>query len=579
LLTHISIRNFALIEYLELRLGPGLNILTGETGAGKSIIIDAVGLIIGERASQEYIRTGSEAALVEAVFSLGSNESHVCTLLEEYGIGSEEEGELLISREISRSGKSVSRVNGRLITTTALRELGAHLIDIHGQNEHQSIMKAERHTGILDTFIGEAIHTTLADYRKLFRELLEIRKRQIELGGDTRERSRSIDLYEYQINEIDSAQLLAEEDVALEKERQIIANSEKLFISLEMAKRCLYEMEDSPSAMDLIGKAKEALATATGVDDNCRRFYESCEQLTYVIDDLIRDLNIYRESVEFDPDRIRAVEIRLDEIFQLKRKYGSSIEAIQQYREETAEKLHELKNSETLLKQITEDEMKIMAELGKKAEIISNARYHGAQALSAAVELELADLGMKNMQFQASVEQKIAENGIRVNNETFAFHIQGIDQIEFRLSTNPGEPVKPLIRIASGGEVSRIMLGIKAVLAFSDLIPTLIFDEIDSGIGGRAAQAVAKKLKKISTERQVLCVTHLPQIAAAADTHFHISKETVNERTGTRIEELDQSKRIAEIARMLSGDLHSETVIRHAEEMIMDAGKVNVFKD
>ncbi len=571
MLTHLSIHNFALIEHLELQLGPGLNILTGETGAGKSIIIDAVGLIIGERASQDYIRTGSEGTLVEAVFNLAGNELVVQRLLEEYGLVIEDSEDLLITREIARSGKSISRVNGRMITTAALKELGAHLIDIHGQNEHQSIMKADRHTEILDTFIGEPVVLPLAEYRKHYRDLLENRKKQQDLGGDARERSRAIDLYEYQINEIDAAELQQGEEQELEKERQIIINSEKLFVALENAKQYLYEMENSPSAMELIGKAQEALAVAAGVDDSCNRFYESCEQLTYVIDDLIREISSYRETLEFNPERIQAVEMRLDEVHRLKRKYGSSIEAILQYREDTAENLERLINSESFLKQLQEDEGAILNNLGIQAEIISTIRSQGAHQLSEAVERELADLGMKNMLFHAFVEKKVSENGLHVGGESFAFHAHGVDQIEFRMSTNPGEPVKPLIKIASGGEVSRIMLGIKAVLAFSDAIPTLIFDEIDTGIGGRAGQAVAKKLKKISTERQVLCVTHLPQIAAAADSHFYISKETVNDRTGTRVEQLTERQRVAEIARMLSGDLHTEAVIRHAEEMIANA--------
>jgi DNA repair protein RecN (Recombination protein N) len=575
LLTHLCIRNFALIENLELQLGPGLNILTGETGAGKSIIIDAVGLIIGERASQEYIRTGCDSAYVEAAFSLDNSALEIHATLEQYGIETEEDGQLLISREVMRNGKGVSRVNGRLIPISALREMGTHLIDLHGQNEHQSVMKADRHIGILDTFIGDAMLKPLQDYILLYRDLQENKKKQKELGGDVHERSRAIDLYEYQLDEIDSAKLSFDEDAVLEKERQIIANSEKLFVALETARTCLYEQDDSSSAMDLIGKALEALATAAGVDETCREYYENCQQLTYVIDDLIRDLNSYRESIDFDSERIRVIEDRLDQIFQLKRKYGNTIADILQYRDETAEKLELLKNSETLLEQLIADEKHIAVVLGEKAAQLSLLRDKGAEELSTSVERELTDLGMKNMVFQVSLMKKTAGDGIPVGTDTYAFHTRGIDVVEFLMSANPGEPVKPLIKIASGGEVSRIMLGIKAVLAFSDMIPTLIFDEIDSGIGGRAAQSVAKKLKKISAERQVLCVTHLPQIAASADIHFYITKKTIGERTGTSVTQLDQEQRVAEIARMLSGDTHSETVVRHAEEMIAYAGSMH----
>ena len=575
MLTHLCIRNFALIENLELQLGPGLNILTGETGAGKSIIIDAVGLIIGERASQEYIRTGCDSAYVEAAFSLDNSESEIHAILEQYGIASEADGQLLISREVLRNGKGVSRVNGRLTPISALREMGAHLIDLHGQNEHQSIMKADRHIGILDTFIGDTMLIPLHEFSALYRDLQENKKKQRELGGDVHERSRAIDLYEYQLDEIDSAKLSIDEDTVLENERQIIANSEKLFLALETARTCLYERDDASSAMDLIGEALEALAAAAGVDETCREYYENCQQLTYVIDDLIRDLNSYRESIEFDSERIREIENRLDQIFQLKRKYGNTIADILQYRDETAEKLELLKNSETLLQQLIANQKQITMMLGEKAAHLSLLREKGSKELSASVERELTDLGMKNMVFLVSLLKKTAGDGIPVDAGIYAFHARGIDVVEFLMSANPGEPVKPLIKIASGGEVSRIMLGIKAVLAFSDMIPTLIFDEIDSGIGGRAAQSVAKKLKKISGERQVLCVTHLPQIAASADNHFYITKKTIGERTGTSVVQLNPDQRVAEIARMLSGDTHSETVLRHAEEMIENANHID----
>ncbi len=568
MLSYISIKNFALIEQLDLQLESGFNVLTGETGAGKSIIIDAVGLIVGERASQDFIRTGADSAVIEAVFHLEEVHHDLEALFEEYGIVLDEDQTLIIQREIQRNGKGTIRINGRLSNLSILRDLGSFIIDIHGQNEHQSVMHSEKHIHILDNYIGEELKSRIQEYRGLFHELAENRKQQKTLGGDVKERNRTIELLQYQLQEIQSAQLNNGEDETLLRQNHIIASREKLLSSIETAKMSLYEQEGTLSAYDLAGKALDALSQAGAIDPDCVPLRERTETILFLIDDLMRDLRSYSDTIDFDEDSAVEIQNRLDLIYQLKRKYGSSISEILDYAVTIENQLQQLIHSESILLELKRSESKLMKQLSASASEMSSIRTKGADKLSHVIMAELSELGMKRVEFMVTSRRVHDPEGLSMNGESVKFHANGVDYVEFLISTNPGEPLKPLIKIASGGEVSRIMLAVKSVLASTEMIPTLIFDEIDAGIGGRAAQSVARRLREIANNCQVLCVTHLPQIAASAQVHFYIQKESRQNRTETTVCRLASDERILEIARMLSGDQQTETAMNHAREMI-----------
>jgi DNA repair protein RecN (Recombination protein N) len=557
LLQEVSIRNFALIDEARLALSPGLNVLTGETGAGKSILIDAVELALGGRASAEVIRTGADRAVIDVVFDL-SRTPEVGRLVAEMGLADADDPTLVICREIPIDGRTTCRVNGRAVSLTALREVTQHLIDIHGQHEHQSLLRSDRHVDLLDAFGGNEAaalrRETAAAHRAWQKTLADIRS----LAGDERDRARRLDLLRFQVEEIGRAKLRGGEEEELQAERRLLANAEKRREAVALAYACLYSSDGAgpAAARDQIGRALDALEELVSLDPSLAGVLEVVRQTSYQLDDASHELRHYRDGVLADPMRLAEVESRLDLITALKRKYGHSVAEVLAFGEDSRAELGRLENSAELLAELEAESMKRRADLEAVAGRLSAVRRRVSQDLEKAVEASLADLGMKKVCFRVQMEPEDPPGA------------RGAERAEFLFSPNPGEPPKPLGRIASGGEMSRVMLALKAILAAADEIPTMIFDEIDSGVGGGSAQAVGEKLAAIALSRQVICVTHLARIASLADAHHFILKEAAGGRTQTNVRTLDPERRVEEVARMLAGEPPTPITLAHAREML-----------
>lgn len=563
MLLELNISNFALIDRLTISFEKGLNILTGETGAGKSIIIDAVNLVLGERADRDSIRTGADRALVEAHFDC-SGISGIEEILDQMGIELEDGGILVLSREI-KSGRSICRVNGRAVSLSYIKEISRHLIDIHGQHQHQSLLDVHRHMDILDHFGGEEVLRQRNKVELLFRELASLRKLLDDMVKNEMERQRNIDLYDYQINEISAANLQVGEDEELEKKREVMANAERIYQALAAGYQILYQGDgNSLTVIDGLNQASALLSPFVHMDQAISEFYNNISSSCLLLQEISRDMRSYLENIEFDQGELNRIEERLDLINKLKRKYGNTIEEILSYRDKKAEELERLINSEEELKGL-EDKLKdLEARMEQECEYLSGLRDRASVLLGESILKRLKRLGMEKARFMVKKE-KMKE-----------YTPKGRDYVEFMFSANPGEPLKPLHKIASGGEMSRIMLAIKTSLAHIDNIPTLIFDEIDVGISGRTATVVAQQLAQLSSGHQVICVTHLPQIASMADTHYLIKKIEKKGKTYTTLESLDEDARIQEIARLAGGESISEAAYRHARELIDVAQK---YKD
>ncbi len=553
MLSHLQIKNFALIDDLSIELGDGFNVLTGETGAGKSIIIDAITAILGERISSEMIRTGADKAVVEAAFDLSGNE-RAHSKAAELGFDMED-GMLLISREISSTGKSQCRINGRLSTISMLKELTSGLIDVHGQHEHQWLLDAQKHLDILDQWCGPEAVELRSKTAELYSNLRKLKDELEQLKRDERERARLLDLYEFQRNEIEAAKLSAGEDEELMAERSRLANAEKLH---ELASEIYSVLSGSGleiGASDLLSSALSQAQSMAALDESLSSVVQDIETALYAAEQAQTAIRAYRDDIEFNPEKLEAVEERLDLIRTLKRKYGDTIEEINAYGAEVAKKIEGLANSEERAAELTEQIEKVEDELLGVARRLSDLRKVRASEFAKAVEAELADLAMSSTRFDVSFTE--CEPGSR-----------GIDAVEFVISPNPGEPLKPLAKIASGGETSRVMLALKTVAAGADKVPTLIFDEIDTGIGGRTAQILGQKLAVVAQMAQVMCVTHLPQIASRANHHYSVEKSVKGDRTLVSIRLLKNDDRVDEIARMLGGTEDSQTAAQHAREML-----------
>lgn len=560
MLLEISISNFALIDKLKLDFSGGLNIMTGETGSGKSIIVDSVNFVLGERISKDVIRTGCESTYVEAAFQ-NIESTEFFNLLNEYGIEPDEEV-LILSRELNVSGRSICRVNGKVVTTAVLKGIGAMLIDIHGQHEHQSLLDENVHIDILDSFGGEKLEALKSEVCASYGIVQDIKRQLNSIMGDDRDRERKLDLLNFQINEIDDAKLGPDEEDKLLKQRLILNNSSKLYSVLSSVHSTLYESDDmNRSAYDKIGTSLSQMREIIDIDEKLKNIYKAIEDSYYTLEGAIGDIRDYRDKIDFNPTLLDEIEQRLDLISKLKSKYGSSIAEILQYRDSIEKEKEDILNSEQKIASLKQELGRAQEILKQKSETLSSLRYKTAEKLKALIMDELKFLCMEKAKFNVGIERNEL-NGNTVYNE------RGMDNVRFLISTNPGEPEKPLSKIASGGELSRIMLAIKTSLADVDRIPTLIFDEIDTGISGKAAQAVADKLHQISRSHQVICITHLPQIASNADTHFYISKSSTDESTVTSVQVLSMKDRISEIARMLGGKKLTELTLEHAEEMI-----------
>lgn len=552
MLSELRIQNFAIIESLELTLKAGLTTFTGETGAGKSIILDAITALLGGKAEPTFIRSGAERASIEGVFLIPhNNREPILNLLKNEDLLEDEET-ILISREIRQNGRSTARVNGHSVSVGLLRELGSYLVDIHGQSEHLSLLNVRQHLNLLDRFAG--VQEVLAEYQAVYRQLKHTQKELEHLRQSERDAARRTDLLEYQAREIEEARLQPEEEETLRQERNRLANAENLSSLAQEALSLLDEgLPDSPALTDLLGQVITALEGLARIDPAQQRLAEQALTANEMLAEITRELRRYADSIEFNPRRLEQVEERLDLIHRLKRKYGGSIEAVLEFARSAREELETIAHATERIAELEEKENLLRNQLAGVAGRLSQMRQSAAGLLAGAVETELADLNMAGARFSVDLRTQPDPHGLNLNGggEALAFDENGVDQVEFLIAPNPGEGLKPLVKIASGGETSRLMLALKRVLTQADSIPTLIFDEIDQGIGGRVGAVVGEKLWLLARQHQVLCVTHLPQLAAFGDQHYSVRKQVEGGRTTTRVELLEGEARLIELAQML----------------------------
>jgi DNA repair protein RecN (Recombination protein N) len=570
MLLSVRIQDLAIIDELDIEFSPGLNILTGETGAGKSIILGALELILGGRGAADDIRSQRDRARVEAVFD-ASGLPRVRAWLERHGVEIGDE-DLLIAREISRSGKGRNFIMGSLAPLADVRELGDLLVDIHGQHQHQSLLRVESHLEALDDFAQ-------ADDRRetvavLYSQWQELGRRLADLSRDEREIERQKDMLAFQVREIEAARLVPGEDAQIEQDRQRLSHAEALAQAALHAEDLLSEGEASETTvLALLARAEDDAAVLAKFDPSMTGLADELRDERFRLEDIAARLRQYRAALDPDPQRLEAVEDRLDLIHQLKRKYGATIEEILALGERNRHELERLEHRDDELETIKVEILQVAEALGEACEELSRARQAASRKLEKALVQALADLNMPQTRFSVAMAREPAEagEGVPIGGRHFRVGPAGVDQVEFLIAPNPGEDLKPLRKIASGGELSRIMLALKALIAKSDKIPTLVFDEIDVGIGGATAERVGEKMAELGQIHQILCVTHLPQIAARATTHFAVEKKIVARRATTTVRRLAANERPAELARMLEGAQVTDLGRRHAAQMIRQA--------
>jgi DNA repair protein RecN (Recombination protein N) len=623
MLLELTIKDFAIIDNLHLRLSRAFNVFTGETGAGKSIIIDAVNALLGGKIGAEFVRAGSERASVEGIFSIDplppmseewqlvaveastngevgapttlleafevaanntAQRSYVdaqsadarvalAALLHEYGI-TPEDGLLILSRDIFRSGRTVARINGRALSQQILQQVASWLVDIHGQSEHMSLLRPEQHVNFLDRYadllaLREQLAAKVTEWRTA-------RKTLQSLQQNEREQVRRAEFLRFEIDEIEKAHLHVGELEELEAERKVLNNAERLRELCTLVYGTIsgsdFATEDFKPALDQLRIAQRHMNDLVRLDKNLEEYAESLAEAIYQLEDVAANISSYESDIEDDPRRLAEIEERLDLVTKLRRKYGPTIEAILEHAAKAQAELDTIIHRDEIIAQLQQQDGKRRREIGTLAQQLSSRRAEAAQRLAAAMEEQLNDLNMKRARFQVEMVQVPDENGIPVSihgepEQCYACDITGIDRVQFLIAPNPGEPFKPLTRIASGGETSRLMLALKTILASADATPTLIFDEIDAGISGRSGQIVGEKLWQLTRNHQVICVTHLPQIAAFADTHYNVNKQIFENRTVTIVHELRPEQRVRELAHIMGGNV-TEFSLKSAEEML-----------
>lgn len=550
MLTEIHVENFALMEAVQLSFSRGLTIFSGETGTGKSMLIDALGVLLGGRASTDFIRHGLEKALVEGIFEECPPE--ILEGLAEAGYPVED-GQLILSREINRSGRNICRVQGRTVPLTLYRTLVQGLVDIHGQMEHQSLFNPDSHRGLLDAFGGEQQLELLKRVNQSAKNYRGLLQREQQLLRSEADRERREDILRYQIDEITAVDPQGDEEDSLLQEKKRLVNSEKIMGNITEVYSLLYEGNGQSSAFDQIGRSRKALQEILRYDEECSTMLEPIESIYYMIEDLASQVMSYREGFDFDPGRLDQIEERLIQLQRL-RKYGHTVQEVLQTKEEMLKELHTITHLQGELEDLLRDKEAALRDYTEKAKELSRVRAVQAQRLAEGLKKECADLGLEKSSFQVH---------FAALNEPQA---GGAEQAEFYFSANVGEPLKPLAKVASGGEMSRLMLAMKSLLSKIESVGTFVFDEVDSGVGGRTIQKVGEKLARIAEGKQVFCITHAPQVAAFGDHHFGIQKEIINERTRTRIQYLTEDERIHELARMLGGD-EEAIALEHARKL------------
>ena len=553
MLEELHIHDFAIIEDLNLQFNSGLVVFTGETGAGKSIILDALGAILGARVDTTSVRKGADRAIVEGFFRLeGQERELINSLLEREGLLEEPDG-LWLGREIRAEGRTIARVNGRTVSLSVQSEIGEALVDVHGQTEHLSLLKVRTHRDLLDRFAHD--QDVLGLYQAQFKEWAVLVKKLDELHAIEKTARDRADMLKYQIQEISEARIKVEEEESLAQERTRLVNAETLSTLSQSALALLDEgTEISSAATDLLGQAGRDLAELARIDPQMQALAQQIEDALSSVSDIAYELRGYLEEIEFNPNRLDQIEERLDLFNRLKRKYGGSLASALTHLEASVSELEKVEGVDEQIGEVKEKISQLKQLLSESGLELSDQRKLAAVRLAEGVEQQLHLLEMEKARFLVSLSEQESDQGLDVNGRRFAFDASGLDQIEFLIETNPGEGFKPLAKTASGGETSRLMLALKSVLAEVDHIPTLVFDEIDSGIGGRVGMTVGDMLWNLGRQHQVLCVTHLPQLAAFGDQHFHVSKRSENERTSTQVEQLMGEARVEELAAMLGAN-------------------------
>ncbi len=568
MLSQLRVDDFAIIDHLLVRFEPGFTVLTGETGAGKSIIVDALQAALGARMGASSVRTGAAFASVEAVFDLPEREgeSDLAVTLREYGI--EHEPQLILRREITGAGRGTSRINGRAVPLSVLASVGGELVDIHGQSEHLSVLRRDRQLQVLDLYGGLVEQRTAVT--QALRAYVQARADLEALVAGRREAERRLDLLRFQVNEIESAELRSDEEELLAADRSRLANAERL----QILARAAYDAV-SDQALEALASGAAAMIELAAIDPALSSLHERFQSTTYELEDVAQELRRYGDTVESDPERLAAIENRLDSITRLKRKYGATVTEVIQFGVDVRAEMEEVVNLEDRIAEAERHVDETESHAGSLAEALSAARRGTAQRFTAAMSTALRGLGLKSTGFEAELGQALSDDGLFLpeRGERVAYTSSGVDTVVFLVSFNPGEPLRPLDKVASGGETSRFLLALKSVLADADRTPTLVFDEVDVGIGGRHGTVVGERLRALALSHQVLSITHLPQVAARGDQHLSVSKTVHQGRTTVQVRTLDAADRVVEIAEMMSGT-GTETARRNAAELLEAARSV-----
>lgn len=560
MLQELSITNFAIIEHLDIAFEAGMTVLTGETGAGKSIIIDAVGLLAGGRGSSEFIRTGADKAVLQGMFILPAD-GVTAQLLDEAGID-HADNTVILQREITKSGRNTCRINGMLVNTTTLKQIGETIVDIHGQNEHQELMQPEKHLGLLDEFAAAKIRKLKQQYQQQYDHYQQLNRELRQKNANEKEWAQRLDMLNFQVDEIAAAQIKVGEEAALIAERDRLDNYQMINQALQQSYTLLAAGEETTGAVDMVGTAMNALEPIANLDSAFNEITVNVKNAFYGLQDAAGQISNQLDLQEFDEGRLDEIEQRLDVLSQLKRKYGDSEQQILDYYQKIAAELAKMtdseENSEDLAQRVTDAKDKLL----KTGEALSDKRRTAAKVLQRQIHQELKDLYMDKAIFE-----------VRFKPTKGQIYRSGLDSVEFYIQTNPGERMRPLAKIASGGELSRMMLALKTIFSESQGITSIIFDEVDTGVSGRVAQAIAEKINGIAHFSQVLCITHLPQVAAMSDHHYFIAKKITGKRTKTSVTKLDNAARVKELARMLAGTKVTKLSLEHAEELLQLANE------
>ena len=553
MLQELSIKNFAIIDHLDVTFKNGMTVLTGETGAGKSIIIDAVGLLAGGRGSASFVRRGANKAVIQGSFVFPAD-GVTYRVLDDLGID-HEDGSVILQREIHQTGRNVCRVNGMLVNTSTLKKIGETAVDIHGQNEHQELMQPEKHLGMLDEFAGRPVMELRQRYQALYRDYRDLKATLENRRANEKEWAQHLDMLKFQVNEIETAQLQAGEEESLIAQRDRLENFQKINDALQRTQVILTGEDTVPGTNDQISSAMQAMQGIADFDPAFKQIATSLENAYYTLSDTVGDVSSQLDTLEWDEGRLDEIERRLEVINQLKYKYGDSEAQVLKYYDQIAAELKQMEATDETADDLEERVAHQATQLTTLGEQLSTARQSAASRLETAIHHELADLYMAKTVFAVHFARPT----------TGTLLSTGLDQVEFYLRTNPGEAMRPLAKIASGGELSRIMLALKTIFSESQGVTSIIFDEVDTGVSGRVAQAIAEKISGIARNSQVLCITHLPQVAAMADHHFFIEKRITGERTKTQLTRLSASKRVNELARMSAG---TQLAVEHAQELL-----------